>query len=221
MPVTPIIVLGVGGTGMKALLQLKKMIAELARAACGSFPRCGSCASTPTTSSAPWCAGRFNPDLRSRSIRSNEYLKLEIPGNVGYDDLDRASAWFPASSSISSPTSPTGCKQYKSLGRLLFAWNYGKLLQPRRAAPRHGGFEASQEARRHAGRRPARFRRLVGVRRYRGGNVPRRRLLPSPTSGSGSGIASTPRSAASWRSRASSPTSARERSGSAATRTRR
>jgi hypothetical protein len=60
---------------------------------------------------------------------ANEYLKLEIPGNVGYDDLDRAKTWFPRELEYFIPDLSTGCKQYKSLGRLLFAWNYGKFLK--------------------------------------------------------------------------------------------
>ena len=50
---------------------------------------------------------------------TSEFIKLEIPGNVGYDDLDRARAWFPKELEYYIPDLATGCKQYKALGRLL------------------------------------------------------------------------------------------------------
>ena len=50
MPLTPVIVVGLGGTGMKALLQLKRMIVESRPGgACASCPRCACCASIRTT----------------------------------------------------------------------------------------------------------------------------------------------------------------------------
>ena len=130
MPVTPIIVLGVGGTGMKALLQLKKMIALNRPGGMRELPALRLlCIDSddlirPTASpdaSIPVSEIPLDP--------TNEYLKLEIPGNVGYDDLDRAKSWFPRELEYFIPDLSTGCKQYKSLGRLLFAWNYGKFLK--------------------------------------------------------------------------------------------
>lgn len=130
MPVTPIVVIGVGGTGMKALLQLKRMIAESHPGGMKALPavRLLCIDSDDLIRPAP------SPDLQvPREALGldpvNEFLKLEIPGNVGYQDLDRAKAWFPKELEYYIPDLSTGCKQYKALGRLLFAWNYAKVLK--------------------------------------------------------------------------------------------
>jgi hypothetical protein len=125
VPVTPIIVVGLGGTGMKALLQLKKMIAEHRPGGLRELPAVRLLCIDSDDLLKP--VGAENPDLLLDPI--GEYLKLEIPGNVGYGDLDRARAWFPKELEYYIPDLATGCKQYKALGRLLFAWNYAKVLR--------------------------------------------------------------------------------------------
>ena len=130
MPVTPIIVLGSAGTGMKALLQLKKMIA-LNRPGGARASRAPSLVHRLRRPRSPGGIARRLDAVSEISLDpTNEYLKLEIPGNVGYDDLDRARR--PGSRrelEYFIPDLSTGCKQYKALGRLLFAWNYGKFLK--------------------------------------------------------------------------------------------
>ncbi|MBI2837555.1 MAG: hypothetical protein HYX75_04535 [Acidobacteria bacterium] len=130
MPITPIIVLGIGGTGMKALLQLKRMIAE---------SRAGGLKSLPAVrllciDSDDLIRPKASPDphiaIEDISLDPvNEFLKLDIPGNVSYADLDRARSWFPKELEYYIPDLSTGCKQYKPLGRLLFGWNYPKVLK--------------------------------------------------------------------------------------------
>jgi hypothetical protein len=125
VPVTPIIVVGLGGTGMKALLQLKKMIAEQRPGGMSELPALRLlCIDSDDLIKPP--AGE-DPALGLDPV--GEFLKLEIPGNVGYADLDRARAWFPKELEYYIPDLATGCKQYKALGRLLFAWNYAKVLR--------------------------------------------------------------------------------------------
>lgn len=120
MPVTPVIVFGLGGTGMKTLLHLKRMIAE-------ERP-----AGLPALRVLCIDSDDLIKPKGERGVAldpAGEFLKLEIPGNVGYNDLDRARAWFPRELEYYIPDLATGCKQYKALGRLLFGWNYGKVLR--------------------------------------------------------------------------------------------
>jgi hypothetical protein len=130
VPVTPIVVVGLGGTGMKALLQLKRLVAENRPGGMADLPALRLiCLDSddlvkpvaPPDPSVPLVALGLDP--------VSEYLKLEIPGNVGYQDLDRARAWFPKELEYYIPDLATGCKQYKALGRLLFAWNHRKVLR--------------------------------------------------------------------------------------------
>jgi hypothetical protein len=130
VPVTPIIVLGVGGTGMKALLQLKKMIALNRPGGMRELPALRLLCIDSDDLIRPSASPDQSIPVSDISLDpTNEYLKLEIPGNVGYNDLDRAKTWFPRELEYFIPDLSTGCKQYKSLGRLLFAWNYGKFLK--------------------------------------------------------------------------------------------
>jgi hypothetical protein len=130
VPVTPIIVVGLGGTGTKALLQLKRMIAEGRPGGMKSLPalRLLCFDSDDLVKPAP----SSDPGVEMKDLGLDpaaEYLKLEIPGNVGYADLDRAKAWFPRELEYYIPDLATGCKQYRALGRLMFAWNYAKVLR--------------------------------------------------------------------------------------------
>ncbi len=130
MPVTPIIVVGVGGTGMKALLQLKRMIAESRPGGMRDLPAVRLIAIDSDDLIRPQASS--DPQIPREAISLDpvsEYLKLEIPGNVSYHDLDRAKSWFPKELEYYIPDLSTGCKQYKPLGRLLFAWNYAKVLK--------------------------------------------------------------------------------------------
>lgn len=130
MPVTPVIVVGLGGTGMKALLQLKRMIAEERAGGLRALPTLRLLCIDSDDLIKPSATRDRSVDLRDLSLDPvNEFLKLEIPGNVGYNDLDRARAWFPKELEYYIPDLATGCKQYKALGRLLFAWNHGKVLR--------------------------------------------------------------------------------------------
>ncbi len=124
MPVTPIVVVGLGGTGMKALLQLKKMIVEQHPGGLAELPALRLLCIDSDDLLTP-----TNGDAAFGLDPVGEYLKLEIPGNVGYADLDRARSWFPKELEYYIPDLATGCKQYKALGRLLFAWNYAKVLR--------------------------------------------------------------------------------------------
>jgi hypothetical protein len=124
LPVTPIIVVGLGGTGMKTLLQLKKMIVEHHPRGLAELPALRLLCIDSDDLLAP-----TNGDADVGLDPVGEYLKLEIPGNVGYVDLDRARGWFPKELEYYIPDLATGCKQYKALGRLLFAWNYAKVLR--------------------------------------------------------------------------------------------
>ncbi len=130
MPATPIIVIGLGGTGMKTLLQLKKLIVEQHARGLDDLPAVrllvidSDDLVRPTASADPTIA------LDQLALDpTQEYLKLEIPGNVGYGDLDRAKAWFPRELEYYIPDLATGCKQYKALGRVLFAWNFPRVLR--------------------------------------------------------------------------------------------
>ena len=130
MPVTPIIVVGVGGTGMKALLQLKKMIAQNRPGGMESLPALKLLCIDSDDLIRPIAAAGDETSLSALSLDPvNEFMKLEIPGNVGFADLDRARAWFPKELEYFIPDLATGCKQYKALGRLLFTWNYAKFLK--------------------------------------------------------------------------------------------
>jgi hypothetical protein len=130
MPVTPIIVVGVGGTGMKAILQLKKMIALNRPGGMRELPALRLLCIDSDDLIRPTASPDASIPISEISIDpASEYLKLEIPGNVGYSDLDRAKSWFPRELEYFIPDLSTGCKQYKALGRLLFAWNYGKFLK--------------------------------------------------------------------------------------------
>ena len=125
MPVTPIIVVGLGGTGMKALLQLKKMIVEQRPGGLADLPAVKLLCIDSDDLVKP--APSADPAIPTSALALDpiqEYLKLEIPGNVGYADLDRAKAWFPRELEYYIPDLATGCKQYKALGRILFAWNH-------------------------------------------------------------------------------------------------
>ncbi|MBN2371109.1 MAG: hypothetical protein JXO72_11555 [Vicinamibacteria bacterium] len=130
MATTPVIVVGVGGTGMKALLHLKKLIALHRPGGMASLPAlrliCIDSDDLIKPGSSP------DPDIPVSELAldpTQEYQKLDIPGNVSYADLDRARAWFPRELEYYIPDLSTGCKQYKALGRLLFSWNYPKVLR--------------------------------------------------------------------------------------------
>jgi hypothetical protein len=115
---------------MKALLQLKKMIALNRPGGMKELPALRLLCIDSDDLIRPAASPDSSIPLSEISLDpTNEYLKLEIPGNVGYDDLDRAKSWFPRELEYFIPDLSTGCKQYKSLGRLLFAWNYGKFLK--------------------------------------------------------------------------------------------
>jgi hypothetical protein len=130
VPVTPVIVVGVGGTGMKALLQLKKLIALNRPHGMQDLPALRLLCIDSDDLVRPTVPPDSSIELSEISLDPvNEYLKLEIPGNVGYQDLDRARSWFPKELEYFIPDLATGCKQYKALGRLLFAWNYRKFLK--------------------------------------------------------------------------------------------
>jgi hypothetical protein len=129
VPVTPIIVVGLGGTGMKALLQLKKMIAEQRPGGMRELPAVRLLCIDSDDLIKPPANGDGERATALALDPINEFLKLEIPGNVGYADLDRARSWFPKELEYYIPDLATGCKQYKALGRLLFAWNYAKVLR--------------------------------------------------------------------------------------------
>src|SRR5262245_54519064 len=110
---------------MKTLLQLKKMIAEQRPGGLTDLPAVRLLCVDSDDLIKPAANGAAAEALDP----INEYLKLEIPGNVGYADLDRARSWFPKELEYYIPDLATGCKQYKALGRLLFAWNYAKVLR--------------------------------------------------------------------------------------------
>ena len=130
MPLTPIIVVGLGGTGMKALLHLKKMIAENRPGGMRELPALRLLCIDSDDLVKPVATPDGGASLAEISLDpASEFLKLEIPGNVGYGDLDRARTWFPKELEYYIPDLATGCKQYKALGRLLFSWNYAKVLR--------------------------------------------------------------------------------------------
>src|SRR5262249_61206046 len=111
-----------------ALLQLKKMFAEQRPGGLRELPAVRLlCIDSDDLLKPAANGGAEAADEALDPI--NEYLKLEIPGNVGYADLDRARSWFPKELEYYIPDLATGCKQYKALGRLLFAWNYAKVLR--------------------------------------------------------------------------------------------
>ena len=94
MPVTPIIVVGVGGTGMKALLQLKKMIALNRPGGMRELPALRLLCIDSDDLIRPTASPDGSIPISEITLDpTNEYLKLEIPGNVGYNDLDRAKSW--------------------------------------------------------------------------------------------------------------------------------
>jgi hypothetical protein len=130
VPVTPVIVVGLGGTGMKALLQLKKLIVEHIPGGLEALPTVRLICLDSDDLIRPQGADDAPGVMKALALHPvNEYLKLEIPGNVGYADLERAQSWFPRELEYYIPDLATGCKQYKALGRLLFAWNYAKALR--------------------------------------------------------------------------------------------
>jgi hypothetical protein len=115
---------------MKTLLHLKKMVAEGLPRGMRDLPLLRLlCLDSDDLIRPPLAS---DPSLSREALaldHVSEYLKLEIPGNVGYRDLDRAKAWFPKELEYYIPDLSTGCKQYKALGRLLYAWNYAKVLR--------------------------------------------------------------------------------------------
>jgi hypothetical protein len=128
VPFTPIIVVGLGGTGVKALLSLKRLIADHHPGGIRTLPALRLFAIDSDDLVKPVVPD--DGDGAELALDpTSEYLKLEIPGNVGYADLDRARSWFPRELEYYIPDLATGCKQYKALGRLLFAWNYAKVLR--------------------------------------------------------------------------------------------
>ncbi len=130
MPVTPVIVVGLGGTGMKALLELKKMIAAQRPGGMKDLPSVRLLCIDSDDLIKPPAAADGEPAPAALGLDPiGEFLKLEIPGNVGYADLDRARSWFPKELEYYIPDLATGCKQYKALGRLLFGWNHPKVLK--------------------------------------------------------------------------------------------
>ncbi len=130
MPVTPVIVVGLGGTGMKALLELKKMIAAQRPGGMKDLPAVRLlCVDSDDLIKPPAAADGQPAPAEIGLDPIGEFLKLEIPGNVGYGDLDRARSWFPKELEYYIPDLATGCKQYKALGRLLYAWNHPKVLR--------------------------------------------------------------------------------------------
>jgi hypothetical protein len=126
VPVTPIIVVGLGGTGMRALLHLKRMVAEGRPGGMQEMPAVRLLCIDSDDLIKPVAAAE-DPRLALDPV--NEFLKLEMPGNVGFADLDRARTWFPRELEYYIPDLSTGCKQYKALGRLLYAWNYPKVMK--------------------------------------------------------------------------------------------
>src|SRR5262245_35628433 len=110
---------------MKALLNLKRLIADHHPGGMRALPALRLFCIDSDDLIKP--VGADGPDLALDPTA--EFLKLEIPGNVGYPDLDRARSWFPKELEYYIPDLATGCKQYKALGRLLFAWNYAKVLR--------------------------------------------------------------------------------------------
>src|SRR5262245_37358355 len=111
---------------MRALLHLKRMVAEGRPAGMKEMPVVRLLCIDSDDLIKPVAAGE-DPRLALDPV--NEFLKLEMPGNVGYADLDRARAWFPRELEYYIPDLSTGCKQYKALGRLLYAWNHPKVMK--------------------------------------------------------------------------------------------
>jgi Tubulin like len=124
MSFRPSVVLGVGGTGYKTLLHLKKRLCETF----GEIPECFSLLAFDTGDPGdPWVDAVDGRKIRLDQRTEVEILQVEDPPSVIDESNPHISNWWPFGTSISAITA--GATQVRPRGRLAFFAQYAKILQ--------------------------------------------------------------------------------------------
>ena len=122
----PTLVIGLGGTGTKIILALKKMIAENSEHGIADFPFL-KMISMDTANDSKASSSSIKT-IKEKELSLNPHNELfSLQANFGmvpdFNDYPEIQEWFPESLKFNPSDFQKGASQTKPLGRFVFAWN--------------------------------------------------------------------------------------------------
>lgn len=130
----PTLVIGLGGTGKKVILSLKRMIAENSEHGLSDFPFLKLLSfdtDNAVDNEKSDIKTLSSSDLTLNKEKEIFELKTDFSSSINLDDYPKIKDWFPDSlqSTLQPSNLSRGAGQKKPIGRFTFAWNAGRIYQ--------------------------------------------------------------------------------------------